>query len=120
MARRLILAVADSAVTERHRYAARVAFETICGFECIGVAPAAELASSSPSPDVSIVHYGPQPPAAGPWIPASGLLSTRSLTATAPGAEDVLAFVFFCATRMEEAVEGILRVMKGRGREGSA
>jgi hypothetical protein len=33
MARRLILAVADSAVTERHRYAARVAFETICGFE---------------------------------------------------------------------------------------
>ena len=124
MARRLILAVADSAVTERHRYAARVAFETICGFDCIGVVPAAELASSNPSPDVSIVHYGPQPPAAGPWIPASGLLSTRDLTAAAPGAmsgaapgaEDVLAFVFFCATRMEEAVEGAPRDAMGRFR----
>jgi hypothetical protein len=125
MARRIILAVVDGPVTPRHRYAAELCFETICGFECIGVVRAAELASSSPSPDVSIVHYGPQPPAAGPWIPASGLLSTRDLTATAPcaapgvapgGLEDVLAFVFFCATRMEEAVEGAPRDAMGRFR----
>jgi hypothetical protein len=42
MARRIILAVVDGPVTPRHRYAAELCFETICGFELVDVVTAQE------------------------------------------------------------------------------
>ena len=54
MARRIILAVVDGPVTPRHRYAAELCFETICGFELVDVVTAQEAEGR----EGEVVWYG--------------------------------------------------------------
>ena len=54
MARRIILAVAHGPVTPRHRYAAELCFETICGFELVDVVTAQEAEGR----EGEVVWYG--------------------------------------------------------------